>query len=397
LANQGQSDVAYAQIIQEIEAAGPGQDVYLTRLHHALASIVYKDGTLNELQEIGLRYRQLATMTNLTMAKAWASFAVGWAHYQRCEPTLAMEALLSVFDQPYRVHMGTMILALGALIPVAAELGRGEEACRLLERVSRIALERKSIAAADELSALAALAALLGQDRQRAMAWAEGFIQAGFQSAGGQLRNPDVSFQVPVFARIALASGSAGHIQLAVELLQSHVNLYQVLGNKAHVVNGAVLLACCLWRGSQLLQAVRTMQLAVDIGCPRGFRYPFFEQGREVAPMLYAMIQRGISADAASTLLAEYGRWSARSQGPWVSDNATAQDAIVPLSEREMEVLDLLAQRLTNKEIARRLDISPLTVRNHTSSIYSKLQVASRKQAVAQAQLLGLLSPATHP
>lgn len=397
MVSQGQRDVAYRRLMQEIETAGPGQDVYLTRLHHALATIAYRDGTLNELQEIGLRYRQLATMNNLTMAKAWADFAVGWVHYQRCEPTLAMEALLPVFDQPYRVHMETMILALVALVPVAAELGRGEEARRLLEHASRIALERKNIAAADELSALVALAALLRQDRQKAMAWAEGFIQAGFQSAGAKRRDPDVSSQVPVFARIALASGRAGYVQLALEFLQNYVNLYQVRGNKSHVVNGAVLLACCLWRNSQPVQALRTMQLAVDIGWPRGFRCPFFEQGREVAPMLYAMIQRGMSAEAASTLLAEYGTWSARSKGFLTIDDITAQDAIVPLSEREMEVLDLLAQRLTNKEIARRLDISPLTVRNHTSSIYSKLQVASRKQAVAQAELLGLLSPVSHP
>lgn len=52
-----------------------------------------------------------------------------------------------------------------------------------------------------------------------------------------------------------------------------------------------------------------------------------------------------------------------------------------------------MAGHLSNKEIARQLDISSLTVRNHTSNIYAKLNVASRKQAVAQAQRLGLLPP----
>jgi LuxR family maltose regulon positive regulatory protein len=65
---------------------------------------------------------------------------------------------------------------------------------------------------------------------------------------------------------------------------------------------------------------------------------------------------------------------------------------IDPLSDREVEVLNLLAHKLTNKEIAGRLSISPLTVRNHTVRIYDKLHVRSRGQAVARAQQLGVLA-----
>jgi ATP/maltotriose-dependent transcriptional regulator MalT len=63
----------------------------------------------------------------------------------------------------------------------------------------------------------------------------------------------------------------------------------------------------------------------------------------------------------------------------------------VPLTEREVEVLALLAEKLSNKEIARKLSISTFTVRNHTARIYEKLNVASRAQALAQAKALHLL------
>ena len=64
---------------------------------------------------------------------------------------------------------------------------------------------------------------------------------------------------------------------------------------------------------------------------------------------------------------------------------------IEPLSAREIEVLRLMAEGLTNREIARQLIISVSTVKRHTANIYNKLDVHSRTQAVAQAKRLGIL------
>jgi DNA-binding NarL/FixJ family response regulator len=74
--------------------------------------------------------------------------------------------------------------------------------------------------------------------------------------------------------------------------------------------------------------------------------------------------------------------------------------AVVPfpeLTEREREILDLVARGLTNTEIAQRLFLSPKTVRNHVSNVFTKLQVAGRAEAVAQARDAGLGAPPTRP
>ena len=63
-----------------------------------------------------------------------------------------------------------------------------------------------------------------------------------------------------------------------------------------------------------------------------------------------------------------------------------------PLTEREREVLDLIAGGSTNREIAEQLFLSPHTVKEHTSSLYRKLQVRNRAEAVQKAQRLGLTS-----
>jgi LuxR family maltose regulon positive regulatory protein len=62
-----------------------------------------------------------------------------------------------------------------------------------------------------------------------------------------------------------------------------------------------------------------------------------------------------------------------------------------PLSDREREVLTLVAAGLSNKQIARRLDISPNTVKTHTRNLYAKLGVVRRTEAVARARAAGLI------
>ena len=61
------------------------------------------------------------------------------------------------------------------------------------------------------------------------------------------------------------------------------------------------------------------------------------------------------------------------------------------LTEREREVLDLIAAGSTNREIAQQLYLSPHTVKEHTSALYRKLQARNRAEAVRRAQRIGLL------
>ena len=75
---------------------------------------------------------------------------------------------------------------------------------------------------------------------------------------------------------------------------------------------------------------------------------------------------------------------------PKSSSNDTESSEISGLSERERELLDLIASGYNNAEIAKKLFISPKTVRNHITSIFSKLQVADRAEAIRRARKSGL-------
>ncbi len=70
----------------------------------------------------------------------------------------------------------------------------------------------------------------------------------------------------------------------------------------------------------------------------------------------------------------------------------TQQSSLDPLSKRELEILGLLANRLSNREIAEKLFISLGTVKRHTANIYQKLSVEGRRPAVSKAIGIGLLA-----
>jgi DNA-binding NarL/FixJ family response regulator len=89
-----------------------------------------------------------------------------------------------------------------------------------------------------------------------------------------------------------------------------------------------------------------------------------------------------------------FGAAIARRLMGFFSSAGRAQAPVFPeLTDREREILDLLAQGRGNLEIAQRLVLSPKTVRNHVSNIFSKLQVADRAQAIVRAREAGLGGP----
>ena len=82
-------------------------------------------------------------------------------------------------------------------------------------------------------------------------------------------------------------------------------------------------------------------------------------------------------------------RLTARPRGAFARNDAAI--ASLGISARECEVLDMLAAGHANKVIARRLDISPNTVKTHVARLYQKLEVASRTQAIGKARALDIL------
>jgi LuxR family maltose regulon positive regulatory protein len=132
-------------------------------------------------------------------------------------------------------------------------------------------------------------------------------------------------------------------------------------------------------------QALAYLSEALTMAQPEGYVRIFVEQGTALIPLLHQAANRGIAPGYTTRLL------SAQGAGTGAGSPAT-QPLIEPLSERELEVLQLLAAGKSNREIADELVLATGTVKKHLNKVYGKLQVKSRTQCVARARELHLLN-----
>ena len=129
---------------------------------------------------------------------------------------------------------------------------------------------------------------------------------------------------------------------------------------------------------------------AVMLATPQDYYRVFLEEGGAVTTLLPKV--RQVNSVFVDQLLEYAGTPFAEKVAPPASRLAPSQQALVePLSERELEVLALIADGLTNREIAEKLVIALGTVKRHINNIYGKLGVRSRTQAIARARQIELL------
>lgn len=165
------------------------------------------------------------------------------------------------------------------------------------------------------------------------------------------------------------------YIPLALETLLVRAQLHAALGN------------------SQASQADYIQ--ALKLGEPEGFISIFVEEGSSVAGALSGLLKQAdresIDADYVQQILNAFPAEEGSTSRTKLEPAFLKESLIVPLSKRELEILQLIDEGLSNQEITKRLVITLHTVKKHSSNIYAKLGVNSRTQAVARARQLGLL------
>ncbi len=185
-------------------------------------------------------------------------------------------------------------------------------------------------------------------------------------------------------ARLWIALERPGETLPFLERLQQFEERMELEGRLIGVL---AIKALALQADGKTDQAVTTLEYALTLAEPEGYIRIFLDEGPTMVGLLRRAASRGTASNYARELLAAVGAAEADRQP--VTD--TPQTLIDALSERELEVLPLLRTSLSVPEIAEQLFIAPSTVRSHIKSIYSKLGVHRRWDAVTRAEEIGLL------
>jgi len=232
---------------------------------------------------------------------------------------------------------------------------------------------------------------------------AQGHLAAArWVQESGLTADDEVSFQneyqYRTLARAFIAQGRAAE---ALGLLMRLLGVEEEAGAMGRVIEILVLQALALDTQGEVEQAVTALERALILAEPEGYVRTFIDEGAPMGRLLRQAAARGIAVDYVARLLAALEKETKderRMTEPAVSSlvlrpsSALGPSSVLvePLTERELEVLRLLRTNLSSPEIAEQLFVAPSTVRSHTKSIYGKLDVHSRREAVERARELGL-------
>ena len=210
-------------------------------------------------------------------------------------------------------------------------------------------------------------------------------------------------------ARVRLAQQRHGHsdgaLGEAMGLLEALLRVADQGGRTGSVIELLILQALALQMTAQhgapnLPAALAPLERALRLAEPEGYVRLFVDEGPPLAQLLGEAARRGVLPAYTARLLGAFpagqlagasGDSPAASPTRVAPGQATTDALVEPLSERELDVLRLFGTDLSGPEIAGELVIALSTVRTHTKSIYSKLNVNSRRAAVKRATELGLL------
>jgi LuxR family maltose regulon positive regulatory protein len=268
--------------------------------------------------------------------------------------------------------------------------GKSEDARQVLETLSQFDMEWIGFESYETLSLRARLSMMQGK-LDDAYRWADSFT----------VLPPEVPLLWPEIphatrAQILIARSHKGDAQEALKILD---NLYEMADrtfNTRFKIEILALRAMAMESLGKERKAEAELKQALDLAQPGGFIRVFVDLGQQLQVILKRLEKRSPNNDYIQRILSTFmedQRIKTSSNNQLLSAPGSAQNYSVAndlLTAREMDVLVLLREPLSNKEIANKLYLSPSTVKRHTINLYGKLGVHSRREAVATAIKLGI-------
>jgi LuxR family maltose regulon positive regulatory protein len=350
------------------------------------------------------RAQLTSSKINAPNSAAWSRYWQASAHFHGNDLDMAAHHFAEAARQQYILDTRAVLDALAGLVLTQQLRQRPDEAAEAMDRLLAFAKETNDSNCLSVAQSCQARQALLKGELAEPILWAESYQETPA---------PAMLFcwlEVPVITRVRvlIAIGSPESLEKAIEGLDELQRLTEACQFTCQGVEIAVLQSVALEQLGRTEEAIAVLKEVVTLAGPFGWVRPFVEAGLVMADLLRQLREQNVSVDYIDTLLAAFQgsepavvpnvldsgspkELSLSSPSPRFFDASSApQLQVEPLTNRELEILELLAQRLRNQEIADQLYISVETVKTHLNNIYQKLQVGNRREAVEKAKKMGI-------
>jgi LuxR family maltose regulon positive regulatory protein len=389
----GQAQGVVLEALQKEEASIP---VCKTALLAALCLINWIAADLNSLKQAAAQLLKHGRKHDLPESIAFGSFFTGILHYQRNELDLAERVLAPVVRTPGTGELiipsiVTQCQSSFALSLTYQAMGRAENASQILESVIDYMLETGNADLLELCQTFRADLALCQGNFAEADFWARNCTPTPLA--------PAYRFYIPhlTLPKVLLARRTAKSLSEADKLLSQMHGYYKSIHSTRVLIDVLVLQVMLHAVQGNEPEALEKLAEALALAEPGGFIRPFLEQGPEVANLLGHLAKQNPKPGYAGRILDAFGSGKTESISYRSDDCSRSRPSlpdeplVQPLTNREIEVLKKLANGLSNKKIANALFISPETVKKHLSTIYRKMDVKNRQQAIISAKSIGIL------
>ncbi len=349
-----------------------------------LSAVAYYQGQLHQSCRFAQEALQLSTLPSGQMlpSTSWAFKGLGFIHYEWNDLEAAEKYIQLALDlgpkwgEPF--ELAHMLLQLSQIKIAKRDLAGAKHAFEKGEEV--IQSHAMSPGLANWLQAQKVRYWLRLGNMKAAVQWA--------QDSRISTEDEISLFQTSQYRNQARVYLATERYEEALQLLIRLLRRVETAGRTRSFIQTLVLQALAHQAMNDTPKALSALKRAFTLTQAEGYIRMFVDEGEPMARLLRLALREGVNPDYISQLLACFPK----STEPPVTDDYAL---VEPLSERELDVLRLIAAGLSNQAIAQELIIAVSTVKSHINHIYGKLGVKSRTQAIAKAQTLGLLSVQT--
>lgn len=331
---------------------------------------------LTASKQIGEYLLTLTLSVDQHITKAWGHYFLASAHYHQNNLTEALHHAESAFSVRLMTR-GYFSIYTGFILALVHQAnGNLEKVREIMAQVIAYAIELRSLPHLSTAQAFQVELDIRQGHFKQAAQWAE-------QMLPNMRLGPFPFFYAPplTIPKALLGVNSRASDKLAADTLQRLHEHVEATHNNRFLIEVLALEAMLYDRQGDEETAIKTLERSLIMAEPSEFIRLYVDLGPKMRELLGRVPSSNPRAGYIQRILSAFS-----------AVKATANEAMVePLTERELQVLDLLVKRLSNKEIAQQLVIAPVTVKRHTINIYQKLNVASRREAVQAAQHLGII------